>query len=154
MAYTIKEVAARTGLSIYTLRFYDKAGLLPFVMRDQSGYRAFTEGDLALLHTICCLKDTGMKIADIRRYIDLVMAGPATVAARKRLLQAHRAEVVAEQARIAKNLEEIDYKLDLYAAPNAEALVGQEWAAASADKIANGLPNPFKPQATSGQNEG
>lgn len=143
MTFSIKEVAARTGLSVYTLRFYDKAGLLPFVARDAAGYRAFTRGDLLLLHTICCLKDTGMTIAAIRRYIDLVMAGPTTVAARVALLQAHREAVVAKQAQIAKSLAEIDEKLTMYAAPNAEALVGQEWAAASADKEANGLANPF-----------
>ena len=65
MTYSIKEVAEKTNLSIYTLRFYDKQGLLPFVSRNASGYRTFTEGDLHLLKTICCLKETGMKIADI-----------------------------------------------------------------------------------------
>ena len=143
MTYSIKTIAERTGLSIYTLRFYDKSGLLPFVARDAAGYRAFTDGDLLLLHTICCLKDTGMKIADIRRYIDLVMAGPETVAARAALLRRHRTAVVAEQERIARSLEEIDYKLNMYADVDAKALVGREWAVAAADKAANGLANPF-----------
>lgn len=143
MSYSIQTVAEKTGLSISTLRFYDKAGLLPFVARDASGYRAFTNGDLALLHTIVCLKNTGMKIADIRHYIELVMAGPTTAKARQALLTTHRANVVAKQKEIARSLAEIDYKLAMYAAPDAEAKVAQEWAAASADKVKNGLPNPF-----------
>lgn len=143
MAYSIQIVAEKTGLAISTLRFYDKAGLLPFVARDASGYRAFTDGDLALLHTIVCLKNTGMKIADIRRYIELVMAGPTTAADRSELLATHRKAVVAKQKQIAQSLAEIDYKLAMYAAPDAEAKVAQEWAMASADKEKNGLPNPF-----------
>ena len=143
MAYSIQTVAEKTGLAISTLRFYDKAGLLPFVARDTSGYRAFTDGDLALLHTIVCLKNTGMKIADIRQYIELVMAGPKTAKDRQALLAAHREVVVAKQQEIARSLAEIDYKLQMYASPDAEAKVAQEWAMASADKEKNGLPNPF-----------
>lgn len=44
--YTIKEVSEKTGLSIYTLRYYDKEGLLPFVERSESGIRQFTDADL------------------------------------------------------------------------------------------------------------
>ena len=144
MTYTIKEVAEKTDLSIYTLRFYDKQGLLPFVSRNPSGYRAFTDGDLHLLHTICCLKDTGMKITDIRQYIAYVMQGTSSIDQRKALLQAHRQAILAKQAAIAKNLQEIDLKLNMYASPAAEALVGQELAVAQAEKIANDLPNPFQ----------
>ncbi|WKF85319.1 MerR family transcriptional regulator [Lacticaseibacillus pantheris] len=143
MAYSIQTVAQKTGLTISTLRFYDKAGLLPFVARDASGYRAFTDGDLALLHTIVCLKSTGMKITDIRRYIELVMAGPTTAEARRALLSGHRKQVIAKQQEIAHSLAEIDYKLAMYASPDAETKVAHEWALASADKEKNGLPNPF-----------
>lgn len=75
MTYSIKQVSQITGLSIYTIRYYDKQGLLPFVKRDSSGYRAFTDADMSLIHTICCLKNTQMKIADIKQYIDYCMIG-------------------------------------------------------------------------------
>ena len=45
-----------------TIRYYDKEGLLPFVERLESGYRIFTEKDLATLRIIDCLKKTGMSI--------------------------------------------------------------------------------------------
>ncbi|HBO47779.1 MULTISPECIES: MerR family transcriptional regulator [Pediococcus] len=144
MTYTIKEVAAKVNLSIYTLRFYDKQGLLPFVARNAAGYREFTVGDLNLLKTICCLKNTGMKIKDIRKYIDYVMAGPASVKQRRELLPKHRQEVVAQQKKIEQNLAEVDYKINMYTAPDAEKSVSNEIALAIADKVANHLPNPYE----------
>ncbi|MFC6180623.1 MerR family transcriptional regulator [Lactiplantibacillus daowaiensis] len=144
MTYSIKAVADKTGLSIYTLRFYDKQGLLPFVSRNAAGYRVFTDGDLHLLHTICCLKDTGMKIADIRQYIAYVMQGPTTIPQRQHLLSTHRQAILDQQAKIMQNLQEVDFKLNLYRQPNAQALVTAELAVAQAEKRANGLPNPFE----------
>lgn len=90
MTYTIKEVSEKVGLSIYTLRYYDKEGLLPFVARNEAGYREFTDGDLNIIHTICCLKNTGMKISKIRQYIGDVMAGPDSIEDRQQLLHDHR----------------------------------------------------------------
>ncbi len=98
MTYSIKEVSKIFNLSIYTLRYYDKQGLLPFVSKNQSGYREFTESDLNLIHTICCLKNTGMPLKQIRTYIDCVMEGPVSIEARKQLLLDHR-KVVLEKFR-------------------------------------------------------
>ena len=69
MNYSINDVAVRFKLSVHTIRFYDKKGLLPFVLRNQKGNRVFTESDLNMIQTICCLKDTGMLIRDIKKYI-------------------------------------------------------------------------------------
>ncbi|PWG00425.1 MerR family transcriptional regulator [Levilactobacillus bambusae] len=143
MTYTIKQAAEKSGLSIYTLRFYDKEGLLPFVARNQSGYREFTDGDLNLIHTICCLKNTGMKISAIRTYIDDVMAGPQTVDHRRELLTAHRDAVLENQRQVAENLKGIDFKLALYEDPNALALVQAERDLAEQEKRANHLENPY-----------
>jgi len=143
LTYTIKEVATKVGLTAYTLRFYDKQGLLPFVSRNQSGYRAFTEGDLHLLHTIICLKNTGMPISHIRQYIDYVMQGPQSIEQRRQLLNTHRVAILAQQAQIMANLKEIDFKLDMYSDPAASELVNEELAQAKAEKEAEGLPDPF-----------
>lgn len=143
MTYTIKEVADKVGLSAYTLRFYDKQGLLPFVSRNESGYRAFTDGDLHLLHTIICVKNTGMAISAIRQYISYVMAGPQSIAQRRELLTTHRNAILAQQAQIMKNLKEVDYKLNLYSDPHARELVQEEIAQAKSEKQALGLADPF-----------
>lgn len=143
MTYTIKEVAEKTGLSIYTLRFYDKQGLLPFVSRDTSGYRAFTDGDLLLLHTICCLKDTGMAIRDIRTYIAAVMVGPSSIPQRRALMAHHRETILRQQAELAQNLQEIDRKLAIYESPRAVDFINLERQTAKAEKVQNHLPDPW-----------
>lgn len=143
MTYTIKTVAEKTQLSIYTLRFYDKQGLLPFVSRNAAGYRAFTDSDLQLIHTITCLKNTGMPLKTIRQYIDDVMQGPSSIAHRQQLLTTHRQAILAQQQKIMDNLHEVDFKLQLYAAPNAVELVTLEQQYAKADKVANGLADPY-----------
>lgn len=61
MGYTIKEVSEMTGLSISTLRYYDKMGLLPLLERKQSGYRNFTDGDIEMLKIIDSFKKAGLR---------------------------------------------------------------------------------------------
>lgn len=124
MTYSIKQVSQITGLSIYTIRYYDKQGLLPFVKRDSSGYRAFTDADMSLIHTICCLKNTQMRIADIKQYIDYCMIGPESIEARKTLLLNHRAAVVKKQQALLEGLDEIDLKLSVYTDSNAKEIIG------------------------------
>ena len=125
--YSIKEVADDFDLSISTIRYYDKKGLLPFVAKNSSGYRIFTDADLNLIKTIVCLKNTGMPIKDIRSYIEFVMQGPSTIDARKALLRKHKRTVLQKQQMLTENLKEIDFKLDRYESPDAEELIGQQF---------------------------
>ncbi|MDN6967483.1 MerR family transcriptional regulator [Oenococcus sp. UCMA 17063] len=143
MTYTIKQAAKKSGLSASSLRYYDKKGLLPFVSRNRIGYRDFTDSDLKLIHTICCLKNTGMKIRNIRRYVDEVMAGPDTIPDRVKLLGEHRARVLDEQRKIAENLNEIDYKLNRYRDPDAIKKVNADIKSATEEKISESLSNSY-----------
>lgn len=88
--YSIKEVADYFHLPISTIHYYDKKGLLPFVSKNEAGYRVFSESDFGFIKTICCLKNTGMPIKDIRTYIDLCMQGTASIQQRRELLQQHK----------------------------------------------------------------
>jgi DNA-binding transcriptional MerR regulator len=144
MTYSIKQVSQKTGLSIYTLRFYDKEGLLPFVVRNGSGYREFTDGDLLLLKTICCLKDTGMKISDIRTYIAAVMRGTPSIEERRTLLQKHREYIVRQQRLLAQNLAQIDDKLAIYSSPDSRRKVALDLTAAIQEKQSLNLANTFE----------
>ena len=75
MPYTIKQAAELTNLTPVTLRYYDKQGLLPFMERKESGYRVFSDGDIAMLRVIECLKKSGMSIKDIRQFSEWVLMG-------------------------------------------------------------------------------
>ena len=77
--YTIGDVAARTGISAHTLRYYDKEGLLSFVKRSESGTRLFTKEDFEPLYTITVLKKSGMPIRKIREFMTLYLQGNKTI---------------------------------------------------------------------------
>ena len=112
--YTIKEVSEKTGLSIYTLRYYDKEGLLPFVERSESGIRQFTDADLEWLSTICCLKDTGMPLKEIKEYIDLFLEGTSTLETRRQIFIDHRVRLLKKIEELEKNLEMVEHRIQFY----------------------------------------
>lgn len=94
--YTIGEVAAELGMPASTIRFYDKNGLFPDIVRSQGGIRVFTEDDLEWARFIERLKVSGMPIKEIRQYIDLYRQGDSTIAERRRIVEERR-EAVKEQ---------------------------------------------------------
>lgn len=121
--YTINEVANMCLISVHTIRFYDKEGLLPFVKRNSTGNRQFSEADLDVIKLICCLKNTGMQVKEIKQYIDLCMQGQETAAARRELMVEHRKAILKQIDDFKKNLNIVDLKIGFYdsylAAPHA-----------------------------------
>ena len=84
MTYSISEIADKMGLSVHTLRFYDKEGLLPFVERSSGGIRMFQESDIEWLQVIGCMKKAGMSIKDIRQYIAKTAAAAPPIMKKQR----------------------------------------------------------------------
>jgi DNA-binding transcriptional MerR regulator len=112
---SIAEAARRSGVSVHTLRYYERAGLVvTTVDRTAGGRRRYREIDLKWITVCTRLRATGMPIAKIRRYAELVTAGPGNEEQRLELLEAHRAEVLANLAELQQNLELIDHKIDVY----------------------------------------
>lgn len=112
--YGMKEAEARTGLSAYTLRYYDKMGLLPFVERSKSGLRRFKEEDFEWLELINCLKDTGMRLEDIRTFIEYSMKGDETLEQRLLMFQERRQIVCRQTEKLQHTLTCLDYKIQNY----------------------------------------
>jgi DNA-binding transcriptional MerR regulator len=114
-ALTIAEAAERTGVSAHTLRYYERIGALREPPeRAPSGHRRYTERDVSWIVLLTCLRATGMPIATMLRYAELAREGTATAAERKRLLLAHRDEVVARVEQLTQNLTMIDRKISSY----------------------------------------
>jgi DNA-binding transcriptional MerR regulator len=111
---TIAEAAAEAGVSVHTLRYYERAGLLTPIERNGSGHRRFSPEDLEWIVVCTRLRATGMPIRRIRQYADLVRAGDGNEAERLALLKAHREEVRERLREVRRHLELIDYKIDLY----------------------------------------
>jgi DNA-binding transcriptional MerR regulator len=92
------QAAEQSGFSLDTLRYYERIGLLDDIDRAPSGHRRFHGDDLEWLGVLRCLRDTGMPIAQMRKYAELTRRGQGTLAERLRLLTEHDAHV---QERIA-----------------------------------------------------
>jgi len=61
----IGELARRTGLTVETLRFYERAGILGAVMRDSSGYRVYEEQTYRTLVTVRWAQELGLRLEDM-----------------------------------------------------------------------------------------
>jgi len=116
--YSINDVAEICDLSAYTIRFYDKEGLLPFITRNNTGNRQFSENDLEMIKLICCLKNSGMQIKDIKKYIDLFMVGDSTASMRKQMMIDHRKSVIKQISDLKKQLSIIELKIAFYESYN------------------------------------
>lgn len=113
--YTIGEVSAWTGLTAHTLRWYERIGLMPHVDRSHTGQRRFTNKDLDWLTFVGKLRLTGMPVADMVRYAELVRRGEHTCEERQELLEATRRDVRSRIAELQDTLAVLDYKIDHYA---------------------------------------
>lgn len=113
--YTISEVAALTGLTAHTLRWYERIGLMPHVDRSHTGQRRFTNRDLDWLAFVGKLRLTGMPVADMVRYAELLREGEHTFEERQELLEATRRDVITRIAELQDTLAVLDYKIDFYA---------------------------------------
>ena len=108
--FTIKDVAERTGISAYTLRYYDKEGLLGFVERSESGIRLFTEKDFEPLYTITCLKKSGMPIKEIRGFMELFLQGNETIHDRYELFCRQKESLQKQIEELQEMLAVAEYK--------------------------------------------
>lgn len=96
-SYTIKEVAALTGLAASTLRYYESVGVIPPIGRGaSSGHRVYDERDLDQLMGISCLAATGMSVSDMREYVASVRVGAEAAQEQIALLAAQEKRLAVE----------------------------------------------------------
>ncbi|GAB0104970.1 MerR family transcriptional regulator [Nocardia sp. JMUB6875] len=112
--YSIGEVSERCGLTRDTLRWYERIGLMDYVGRDHSGQRRFSDRDLDWLAFIGKLRRTGMSVADMVKYAELVRAGEHTYPQRLEMFRRTREEVLAQIEELRSTLVVLDYKIELY----------------------------------------
>ena len=114
VTYTISAAARRMGVSVPTLRYYDKEGLLPFVDRKPNGIRVFKDSDFEWLAVINCMKNAGASIKEIKAYIDLCMAGDDTLEARLAIFRRRKEEIQRQMQELQKLMGVIDHKIWYY----------------------------------------
>jgi len=112
---SIGEIAARTGLSVHTLRLYEREGLFTGdVGRTASGQRAYTQSDLDWLGTCCKFRASGMPLMTIRRFAVLVREGPGNEPERLELLREHERLIRGHMADLEGCLALISAKVSSY----------------------------------------
>jgi len=114
MGYTIKQISERTNISPYVLRYYEKEGLLPHVARSDNGFRLYSEEDLEWLGLICCLKNTGMSLKQIKAFVDLSAEGKETLRQRCEMLVEHKRNVENQVQEMQRQLEKVSKKIAFF----------------------------------------
>ena len=113
---TIQQASATTGLSVHTLRYYERIGLLDPVTRRNNTHRLFREDDIRWITFLLKLRRTGLPVRDMLRYAELRRLGdtPESVAARKALLEQHTQSVEQTLAELQGNLNVLRKKICMY----------------------------------------
>jgi DNA-binding transcriptional MerR regulator len=129
VSLSVRDAADQTGVSVYTLHYYEREGLLQ-TSRTSSGHRRYAQSDLGWIRILACLRRTGMPIRKMREFaalvrqdrsdlpgdvtVDSTVNGTANIEARICMLEAHRADVLAHIAELGRNLEHVEGKIRHY----------------------------------------
>lgn len=136
--YTIGEVSKMFNIPISTLRYYDKEGLFPKIER-KSGIRQFSEEEIEAIRVFDCLKKSGLKIKDIKHFIEWTQVSNETLQVRKELFDKQKIQIQSEIENLKKTLDMINYKCWYY---NEALKAGDESSVIT--KIPNDLPQDIK----------
>ncbi|MBQ9514985.1 MAG: MerR family transcriptional regulator [Ruminococcus sp.] len=108
--FTIKVVAKIVGESEHTIRYYCKEGLFPFLTRDKNNVRKFSEADLEGVRIVLCLRDTGMPISEIKRYMELCAEGNSTLHERLQIITEQKQRAYEEMKQLQSKIEHLEWK--------------------------------------------
>jgi DNA-binding transcriptional MerR regulator len=127
----IGDVARRTGLSVHALRFYEREGLMlsQQVARGTGGHRRYTAQDVNWLRICIKLRASGMPLAKIRRFAELVREGPGNEQERLELLREQQRHVENQLAELEECLQIINRKVGVYEQHVADGTARHLWTA-------------------------
>ena len=112
--YTIQEAAQEMDVSAHTLRYYEKIGLLPSIQRSDNGRRNYTEEDLGWVYWLKLLRESGMSIRAMKRYVEITRAGDHTIDERCAMLEEHRNQLRAQIGKLQGYLKRLNQKVEFY----------------------------------------
>ncbi len=110
MSYTIGEVSKMTGITVPTLRYYDKEGLFNHMERTEGNIRMFSDAELLTIKWINCLKSTGMTLKAIKAYLDMNTVGDTTLETRLELFNEREQSVLDQMKELKKTMAMVQIK--------------------------------------------
>jgi MerR family transcriptional regulator, aldehyde-responsive regulator len=111
---TIQQASEKLEVSAHTLRYYERAGLVPPVTRVSGGHRRYQSIDLGWAAFVRKLRRAGLSIGAIRTYAQLQMEGEDTLDRRIEILEGHREAVNSRLTELQETLEYLETKLNYY----------------------------------------
>lgn len=114
MELTIQQVAAKTELSVHTLRYYEKIGLMDPISRAANGHRIYHAKDLEWIELLKRLRATDMPIAQMQRFADLMRQGDAGIRQRRELLEEHEQKLLEQVKELQDTLDVLRGKIVYY----------------------------------------
>lgn len=110
--FTIKEISKISGLSVDTIRYYEKIHLLPQAKRKDNGHRFYSSTDKDIMSLIMCLKKTGMSLNEMKPFLALSREGNVQLDPNLySLLQSHKEKIEVQIKDMQIILEFINNKL-------------------------------------------
>ena len=111
---TIAEVGKKYGLTVDTLRYYERVGLIPRVGRSSGGIRSYGEEDCRWVEFVKCMRGAGLPVETLIEYVSLFQQGEATRDARKEILIEQRDLLIERIKEMERSLEKLNMKIDRY----------------------------------------
>lgn len=112
--YRIGEFAKVVQTTPYTLRFYEKEGLL--TVQKVHGQRLYTDQDVLWYQFLQHLKGAGFSLYEMKQYVTWRAQGDATISQRQELLRTKKRELEAKIQQEQEHLQVVQDKIDFYAA--------------------------------------
>lgn len=112
--YSMKQACEKTNLTYDTLKFYCNEGLVPNVKRNKNNYRIFDDNDIAWINGLSCLKNCGMSIIEMKKYLELCLKGKQTIPQRKKILDIKLKELENKIQEIQESINYINWKRQFY----------------------------------------
>lgn len=112
--YTIKEVSNIMCVSEHTLRFWAKNGFIPNIIRDKNNVRLFDEQSLSRIKIVKCLRNVGVNLESVKRYIDLCLIGDFTINELYDIIIETKKKALEQMEDLKNQLSLLNYKENYY----------------------------------------
>lgn len=113
---TISEVSEKFGITQDTLRYYEKAGIIPRIARTPGGVRDYQPEDLGWIEHVVCLRNAGMPVESLVEYLRLSQQGDDTFSERLELLKEQKENLKMQQRKLQDAMDRLDFKISRYQA--------------------------------------
>ncbi len=111
---SIGEISKKYDVSIDTLRYYERIGLLDPITKNSSGHRVYSQEDENRLYFILCMRKSGLSIESLMTYFNLFKEGDETILQRKEILMKQHQVLKEKIDKEMEILKRLEYKIAVY----------------------------------------